>query len=131
MQWPDAAGKRLELLREVVPSFRRLAKALSQLELARIGTIHAFCGDLLRERPVEAGIDPLFEVAAEDQATDLMDRAFDRWFQNALTDPPEGVRRILRRRSKLQQPREALRNAAANLAEQRDFATRHEPCSRL
>src|SRR5260370_33597612 len=24
-QWPDAAGKRLELLREVVPSFRRLA----------------------------------------------------------------------------------------------------------
>ena len=25
MQWPDAAGKRLELLREVVPSFRRLA----------------------------------------------------------------------------------------------------------
>jgi ATP-dependent exoDNAse (exonuclease V) beta subunit len=38
----------------------RLAKALSQLELARIGTIHAFCGDLLRERPVEAGIDPPF-----------------------------------------------------------------------
>src|ERR1700730_946564 len=25
MQWPDTAGKRLELLREVVPSFRRLA----------------------------------------------------------------------------------------------------------
>jgi putative tryptophan/tyrosine transport system substrate-binding protein len=25
MQWPDAAGKRLELLREVVPSYRRLA----------------------------------------------------------------------------------------------------------
>ena len=45
----------------------RLAKALSHLELARIGTIHGFCGDLLRERPVEAGIDPLFEVAAEDQ----------------------------------------------------------------
>jgi hypothetical protein len=57
----------------------RLAKALSQLELARIGTIHAFCGDLLRERPVEAGIDPLFEVAAEDQAGELMDRAFDGW----------------------------------------------------
>ena len=25
MQWPDTSGKRLELLREVVPSFRRLA----------------------------------------------------------------------------------------------------------
>jgi ATP-dependent helicase/nuclease subunit A len=101
----------------------RLAKALSHLELARIGTIHAFCGDLLRERPVEAGIDPLFEVAAEDQAADLMDRAFETWFQHALAEPPDGVRRILRRRSRSQKPRDALRNAAANLAEHRDFPT--------
>ncbi len=110
----------------------RLAKALSQLELARIGTIHAFCGDLLRERPVESGIDPLFEVAAEDQAADLMDRAFDAWFQHALADPPDGVRRILRRRSRFQKPRDALRNAAANLAEHRDFpmAWRRDPFNR-
>jgi ATP-dependent helicase/nuclease subunit A len=111
----------------------RLAKALSQLELARIGTIHAFCGDLLRERPVEAGVDPLFEVAAEDRADDLMDRAFDGWFQNALADPPDGVRRILRRRSRWQKPRDALRNAAASLAEHRDFPTpwRRDPFDRL
>jgi ATP-dependent exoDNAse (exonuclease V) beta subunit len=109
----DLAPERSELL----------AKALSQLELARIGTIHAFCGDLLRERPVEAGIDPLFEVAAEDQMADLMDRAFDTWFQNALGDPPEGVRRILRRQSKSQKSRDALRNAATTLAEHRDFPT--------
>jgi ATP-dependent exoDNAse (exonuclease V) beta subunit len=111
----------------------RLAKALSQLELTRIGTIHAFCGDLLRERPVEAGVDPLFEVAAEDQAGDLMDRAFDGWFQNALAHPPDGVRRILRRRSRWQKPRDALRNAAASLAEHRDFPTgwRRDPFDRL
>src|SRR5262249_30809624 len=110
----------------------RLAKALSQLELAAIGTIHAFCGDLLRERPVEAGIDPLFEVAAEDQAGDLMDRAFDGWFQNVLADPPDGVRRILRRRSRSQKPRDALRNAATTLAEHRDFPTawRRDPFDR-
>jgi ATP-dependent helicase/nuclease subunit A len=110
----------------------RFAKALSQLELARIGTIHAFCGDLLRERPVEAGVDPLFEVAAEDQVGDLMDRAFDGWFQNALADPPDGVRRILRRRSRWQKPRDALRNAAASLAEHRDFPTtwRRDPFDR-
>ena len=110
----------------------RLAKALSQLELARIGTIHAFCGDLLRERPIEAGIDPLFEVAAEDQAADLMDRAFDDWFQNALADPPDGVRRILRRRSRSQKPRDTLRNAATSLAEHRDFPTawRRDPFNR-
>src|SRR6267142_5485265 len=49
----------------------RLDQALEELELARIGTIHAFCGDLLSERPVEAGIDPLFEVAADQEAQAL------------------------------------------------------------
>src|SRR5262245_30935166 len=33
----------------------RLEQALRELELAKINTIHSFCGDLLRERPVEAG----------------------------------------------------------------------------
>ena len=33
----------------------RLDRALEELELARIGTIHSFCGDLLHERPIEAG----------------------------------------------------------------------------
>ena len=46
----------------------RLDRALEELELARIGTIHAFCGDLLHERPIEAGIDPLFEVATKEEA---------------------------------------------------------------
>src|SRR5688500_8857702 len=38
----------------------RLEHALKNLEEAHISTIHGFCADLLRERPVEAGIDPLF-----------------------------------------------------------------------
>src|SRR5260370_32248023 len=42
-----------------------LQGALPHLEQARIGTIHSFCGDLLRERPVEAGADPLFEDAPQ------------------------------------------------------------------
>src|SRR5262249_44547312 len=75
---------------------KRLERALSELELARVGTIHAFCGDLLRERPVEAAVDPLFEVAAEDEAEGLADQAFESWFQPALADPPEGMRRLLR-----------------------------------
>ena len=100
---------------------KRLERALSELELTRIGTIHAFCGDLLRERPVEASIDPLFKIAAEDEASELADQAFESWFHASLGDPPEGVRRILRRRSKLQSPRQALRGALGNLIEHRDF----------
>lgn len=100
----------------------RLERALSQLELARIDTIHAFCGDLLRERPVEAGIDPLFAVAAEDAARRLAEQAFEAWFEEILADPPEGVRRVLRRRSKGgEQPRDSLRNALTHLIEHRDF----------
>ena len=75
-----------------------LERALEQLELARISTIHAFCADLLHERPVEAGVDPLFEVTPEDESERLLGEAFDAWFEHALSNPPEGVRRVLRRR---------------------------------
>jgi ATP-dependent exoDNAse (exonuclease V) beta subunit len=100
---------------------QRLDRALEELELARIGTIHAFCGDLLSERPVEAGVDPLFKVAAEDEAAALADEAFDHWLQSILVDPPEGPRRILRRRSGWDPPQEQLREAMHALCRHRDF----------
>jgi ATP-dependent exoDNAse (exonuclease V) beta subunit len=102
---------------------KRLDRALGQLEVAHIGTIHSFCSDLLHERPVEAGVDPLFEVAAN-EAERFLDRAFDSWFQGTLSDPPEGVRRVLRRRPRgptATGPRMALRAAAGSLVEHRDF----------
>jgi ATP-dependent exoDNAse (exonuclease V) beta subunit len=102
----------------------RLDRALAHLEVARIGTIHSLCSDLLRERPVEARVDPLFEVSAEDEAERLFDQAFEGWFQETLRDPPEGVRRVLRRRrgsSDRFGPREALREAAWKLVGHRDF----------
>jgi ATP-dependent helicase/nuclease subunit A len=101
----------------------RLDEALAHLEAARIGTIHSFCADLLRERPVEARVDPLFQVAAADQAEALFDQAFDAWFQRTLNDPPEGVRRMLRRRPRgdAYGPCDQLRDAAYKLAEHRDF----------
>ena len=113
----------------------RLRDALAQLELARIGTIHGFCSDLIRERPVESGVDPLFEVAAEDEQRALLDRAFESWFQRTLADPPPGVRRVLRRRQRgpaSGTPKLALRNAVANLLEHRDFtaAWRRDPFER-
>ena len=101
--------------------------ALAELEAAHIGTIHGFCSDLLRERPVEAKIDPLFEVAAEDEKERIYEECFERWFQRELNDPGEGVRRMLRRRSRDRDasgPRSALRGAGAALIEQRDFGTR-------
>lgn len=43
----------------------RIAKALSSFEQSSISTIHSFCARILRERPVEAGIDPGFEEIEE------------------------------------------------------------------
>jgi len=128
-----AAGEMKLRLREGIEAARvaaegaehlHLARAVEHLELARIGTIHSFCADLLRERPVEAGVDPLFEVAPEDESAGILDGAFDAWFEAALVDPPEGVRRVLRRRPRgrdAQGPREALRAAVGALVLHRDF----------
>ena len=98
----------------------RLEAALATLEAARIGTIHSFCHDLLIERPVEAGIDPAAEVIDEDQADALLERAFAPFFEARLEDPPEGIRRVLRRRGN---PRAALLRAARQLIEWRDHDT--------
>jgi ATP-dependent exoDNAse (exonuclease V) beta subunit len=76
---------------------RNLVDALRRLEEARVDTIHAFCRDLLRERSVEAGVDPRFEVLAEPESERLYGEAFQLWLQETLSGPPEGVRRSLRR----------------------------------
>ncbi|MEK6286347.1 MAG: UvrD-helicase domain-containing protein [Acidobacteriota bacterium] len=145
----DAAAGELKLrLRDAIEQHRQdpqcpaearelLKDSLPQLEEARIGTIHSFCADLLRERPVEAGIDPLFDVAPEDTARPLFELAFDRWFEQQLANPGEAVRRILRRRPRREYrrdlpgilarrprdagPKRALRGAARELIERRDF----------
>ncbi|TMA15275.1 MAG: ATP-dependent deoxyribonuclease subunit A, partial [Deltaproteobacteria bacterium] len=112
----------------------RLTAALERLEAAPIGTIHSFCADLLRERPVEARVDPVFEVAAGEEQDRLFDQAFDGWFQRVIASPLEGVRRLLRRKVRPGDtpPRELLRQAGRDLSEHRDFSGpwRREPFDR-
>src|SRR6478735_9840372 len=109
---------------------QRLDAALGSLEEAHVSTIHGFCAELLRERPVEAGVDPLFRVLTETQSERLFEEAFGGWLQNQLADPPEGVRRALRRsssfsffgaRPRQDGPIDRLRRAAWELTQWRDF----------
>lgn len=113
----------------------RLTDALEELEIARIGTIHGLCADLLREYPVEAEVDPRFEVVSEGDAEALLSAAFHRQLQDVLRDPPEGIRRLLRRRPKGRDdepPRRTLFAAVQQLVEHRDFAApwRRDPFDR-
>src|SRR5581483_12110555 len=116
-----------------------LADAIQRLEEAHVSTIHGFCADLLRERPVEARIDPLFDVLTEPRQQQLFDTAFGAWLNAQLEDPPEGVRRALRRsvwsrdgRDNDDGPIDRLRAAARELAEWRDFTApwRRDPFDR-
>ena len=60
-------------------------------------TIHAFAGDLLRERPVEAGIDPRFTVL-EDLAASLdFDAAYRSWLDELLASSRQEVEVAMRR----------------------------------
>src|SRR5688572_29747833 len=123
-------GLELERARAADPQVaRRLIDAVQNLEEAHVSTIHGFCADLLRERPVEARIDPLFRVLTEGQAERLFNEAFAGWFERHLGDPPEGMRRSLRRTSRgfrpgdvdEDGPTERLRRAGYELAQWRDF----------
>src|SRR5256886_10237751 len=75
----------------------RLELALATLEEARVNTIHGFCAELLRERPVEASVDPLFVVLTEPEAAAIYAPAFQAWLRGTLQNPPGGVRPGLRR----------------------------------
>src|SRR5262245_11749816 len=99
----------------------RLEEAIAHLEEARVSTIHGFCNDLLRERPVEARVDPDFDVLPEAEAEALYRRAFDGWLTETLEAPPEGLQRALRRRSFDGAPVDRLRRAGWQLVGWRDF----------
>src|SRR4029077_9827784 len=95
---------------------------------AHVNTIHGVCAELLRERPVEARVDPLFVVLTEPEAGRLYSRAFRTWLQQAVENPSEGLRRGLRRTSapsfgggESSGPIDRLRGAGRTLAEWRAF----------
>lgn len=48
-----------------------LEKAVENLDAAFLGTIHSFCAKMLRERPLEAGLDPGFREMKETEAREM------------------------------------------------------------
>ncbi|MGB4429904.1 MAG: UvrD-helicase domain-containing protein, partial [Thermacetogeniaceae bacterium] len=69
----------------------RLDQALSKLERCFLGTVHSFCAALLRERPVEAGVDPSFEELEELDDALLRKRAWDEYLLWVQVNKPEAL----------------------------------------
>jgi ATP-dependent helicase/nuclease subunit A len=67
----------------------RLDLALRQIDRAFLGTIHAFCARLLRERPLDAGIDPAFRETLGSEEQRLRQRFWLSWLErlSAEGDP--------------------------------------------
>ncbi len=63
---------------------RRWRAVLGELEYAPIGTFHSFCARVLRENPVEAGLDPNFAVLDEAETALLLEKALGEIFAAGL-----------------------------------------------
>ena len=133
-----AAGELKLRLREALDRARRhasdpveirnLERAVAGLEEASIATIHSFCADLLRKRPVEAGVDPDFRELSEDEASRLFRRAFRQWMETRMVHPAPGLdralqRSLIRQEADVGSPLDGLRSAAWQLLEWRDYGS--------
>jgi ATP-dependent helicase/nuclease subunit A len=100
-----------------------IEKALAHMEEAFVGTIHGFFAQILRERPVEASVDPMFQELAGADEQRLFGQAFRGWLEERLgADSPVLRRAFLRpaRSWSTATPTERLRFAAWSLNEWRD-----------
>lgn len=89
----------LRRTRELLPADsaerRRVDRALGRLQSAFIGTIHAFCSRLLRERPLAAGLPPDFNAGLEDrEERQLRERAWQQHLRHMNEVRPEAIEQI-------------------------------------
>ncbi len=87
------------------PTSSPWATAFTELDAARIGTIHSLCAEILRAHPAEAGIDPDFAVLEEGQTAALQAQSVEEalaWAATRTETAPlfaalteNGLRRVL------------------------------------
>lgn len=74
------------------PQRRRASRALRNAQQAFIGTVHAFCARLLRERPIAADLPPGFVAGLEDrEERELRERAWQQYLQDLRAVRPERI----------------------------------------
>jgi ATP-dependent helicase/nuclease subunit A len=104
----------------------RVERAIAMLDRALIGTTHSFCARLLRERPVEAGLDPQFEEL-DDVAASLLEADFwSQWFDAQALQGSDALQNAIDAGVK---PRH-LRSAFRRLVQYADVEMVATPCSR-
>ncbi|MGJ7913023.1 UvrD-helicase domain-containing protein [Neobacillus sp. LXY-1] len=72
----------------------RLGVALQNIERCYLGTVHAFCAKLLRERPIEAKLDLTFKELEDADDADVLEEAWQRHLENLLDNDPSQFDRM-------------------------------------
>ena len=73
----------------------RFQSALDRMEFLFAGTIHSFCGRLLRERPVEARLDPDFKELEEDENALLRDSCWSEYLEGLQGEGSDKLKAVL------------------------------------
>ncbi len=66
---------------------RRCTQGVEDLDQASIETLHGFATEILRQRPLEAGLPPGFEVMDEIASDVEFEDRWRQWLDDALDDP--------------------------------------------
>ncbi len=93
----------------------RLGDAINGIDRAFLGTIHAFCARLLRERPIEAGLDPEFQEAQEAETQLLQERFWTSFVERIVSDSDPLVEELARAGLRVDQLRKAFDRMVENL----------------
>ena len=111
----------------------RCANAVRDLDQAAIQTLHSFAGSLLRERPLEAGLPPGFDIRDEIEADIAFDRRWSEWLDETLdnTEAQEALRPALAEGLTLRHMREIADKFRVNYdllqGEPFDMPSEHSP----
>jgi ATP-dependent helicase/nuclease subunit A len=92
----------------------RIEKALARLDTAFVGTIHAFCARLLRERPVEAGVDPGFEEMEQPEDEAARAEAWERYAEKLFSEESALLPRLTALGMKLEELRPTFQKMCEN-----------------
>ncbi len=93
----------------------RLREAVDRIDRAFLGTIHAFCARLLRERPLEAGLDPGFQEAQEAEIQLLEERFWTSFVERVVSESDPLVERLAQAGVRVDELRGAFARMVENL----------------
>ncbi len=84
-------------LRKRIEASPRADELRWEIDRASVGTIHSFCGELLREHALRLGIDPTFEILDEDNAWAEQDELIKALLLERLEAEDPAAQALLRR----------------------------------